>query len=414
MPPSFERYIALRYLRGAESKSEGRRFLRLVIYIAVGGVALGVATLILALSIVRGFSREIEAKIIGFGAQIQVENYRDAPLGDAGRLLGDLSNYGEVRRISPVVQEFVLLRRSRTRIDGASIWGTDELPEYLADRLVDGTATFRRRDDGAYGTVVGSGLADILDLRIGDRVTAFSMRNRSGESVPTRIPSVKQFYVTGIFETDLSNFDDLYLFTDADVARDLLSYRADEVTRFDLSLVPDADPRAVARRIDADMEFPVMARSIHEVYRSLFAWVNLQESIIPLVIAIIILVAAFNIVGTLLMIILEKTREVGILAGMGATRASLKRLFLLLGLYIGIAGVAIGEVVSLALAWIQLEFSVIPLPEEAYYMSAAPIELSGLDFVVVACVTIALCAAASYLPARFAARIEPIRAIHMR
>lgn len=414
MPPSFERYIALRYLKGAHGKTEGRRFLRLITFISVGGVAVGVAALILALSIVRGFSHEIEAKIIGFGAHIQIENFRDAPLSGIELLKKQLAAHEDVRRIAPVIQEFVLLRRSRTKIEGVSIWGTDQLPEYLSSALSEGSSDFDRDEDGLYGMVVGKKLAETLDLGVGDRITVFSLRNRGGGSLSGRTPKVKQFRISGIYETFLANFDELYAFTDADAARELLSYRMDEVTRYDLLVREDADPRIVAEQLDAQLEFPVMARSIYDVYRSLFAWVNLQESIIPLVIAIIVFVAAFNIVGTLLMIILEKTREIGILSSMGASKTSLKRLFLMLGLYIGLAGVVIGEFVSLVLAWIQLRFSVIPLPEEAYYMDTAPIQLSFTDFVLVAVATLALCAVSSYIPARFAAKIEPIKAIHLR
>lgn len=415
MKTGFERFIALRYLRGAQGRSEGRRFLRFVTYIAVGGVALGVSALILALSIVRGFSQEIEAKIIGFGAHVQVESFRDAPLNDADVLREHLSSQPSVDHVSPVVQEFILLRRSRRQVDGVSIWGTDVLPDYLKKSLVDGDGDISADEFGHYGLVVGSALTRTLGLKVGDRVHAFSVRGRAGFGQNlSSPPRVKQFRVTGIYETSLSNFDELYVFTSVDPARNLLSYTADQVTRFDLSVTPGSDPRRVAESIDADLEFPVMARSIYDVYRSLFAWVRLQESIIPIVIGIIVLVAAFNIIGTLLMVILEKTREVGILSSMGASQNTLKKLFLYLGLYIGLAGVVIGESVALLLAWIQKQFSIIPLPKEAYYMDTAPIELLASDFVIVAAVTLLICAVSSYIPARYAAKIEPIRAIHLQ
>lgn len=412
MPLSLERYIALRYLRRAQGRSEGRRFLRLITFISVGGVAVGVATLILALSIVRGFSQEIEAKIVGFGAQIQVESFRDAPLENASKLYDLLVTYPEVENVSPVVQEFVLLRKSSTRIDGVSIWGTDVLPGYLSGVLQEGNGSFNAREDGLAGMVIGRKLATSLGLQIDDRITIFSLRNRADVGSVMRTPKVKQFHVSGIFETSLANFDELYVFTDIEIARSLLEYRPDEVTRYDVSLHAGFDPRGVAETIDEDLTFPVMARSIYDVYRSLFAWVNLQENIIPLVIGIIILVAAFNIIGTLLMIVLEKTREIGILSSMGASAASLRKLFLTLGLYIGVAGVVFGEVTALILAWIQLRFSIIPLPEEAYYMSTAPIQLNLFDFIIVGVLTLIMCASSSYIPARFAARIEPIKAIH--
>lgn len=415
MKTGFERYIALRYLRGAHGGVAGRKFLRFVTYIAIGGVSVGVCALILALSIVRGFSHEIEAKIIGFGAHVQVENFRDAPLSDGPRLRQLLDERTDIEHISTVVQEFILLRRSSRKIDGVSIWGTEALPPYLEGALVAGSADLKQDESGHFGMIVGSRLAQDMDIEVGDRVTAFSIRGRSGIGQSAmRPPRVKQFRVTGVFETSLANFDELYVFTSVEPARNLLSYRDDQITRYDITVAADQDVREVAASIDESLEFPVMARSIYDVYRSLFAWVGLQESIIPLIIGIIVLVAAFNMIGTLLMIILEKTGEVGILSSMGASPKTLKKIFLYLGLYIGGAGIFIGEAISLALAWAQLEFSLIPLPKEAYYMNTAPIELVLTDFVLVAVLTLILCAVSAYIPARFAAKIEPIRAIHLR
>ncbi len=414
MTRKFEHSIALRYLRGAQGKSEGRKFLRFVTTIAVTGVALGVCALIVALAIVRGFSNEIEDKIIGFGAQIQVENFRDAPLQKADTLRAMLQKYSGVSIVAPVIQEFVLLRGRGNRADGVSLNGVEFIPDYLRKNMLTGTADLDHQRDNDAAMVIGMSLSRKLRLDVGDRVHAFSLRGRRGNSISVRTPRLKQFRVVGIYETSLADFDETQVFALIEVSRDLLGYGSNQVTRFDLTLTSGTDPRVMADRIDHDLPFPVMARSIYDIFRSLFAWVNLQESIIPMVIGIIVLVAAFNIIGTLLMIILEKTPEIGVFASMGASRRMLRRIFLYLGLYIGMAGVIIGELVAVLFSWLQLRYSIIPLPKEAYYMSAAPIELSIVDFVAVAFITMLLCGLASYLPARFAAKIEPIRAIHLR
>ncbi len=411
---SFERFVAVRYLLGAQGREEGRRFLRFITYVAVGGVAVGVAALLLALAIVRGFSREIKAKIVGFGAHVQVESYLDAPLDDAARLRGQIAQMEGVARVAPIVTEFALLRRSAAEIDGVAVWGGEALPPYLAEHLRQGTASFAPDEAGRPGVIVGAALARQLGLSVGDRVTAFSMRGLQGQAglfSPGARPRVKQFHVAGVYETSLANFDELYAFVALDQARDLLQYGPDQVTRFDLTLRDVGQAAVVAERITEAYGFPVMARTIYEVFRGLFAWVNLQESIIPVVISVIILVAAFNIVGTLLMIILEKTREIGVLASMGATREALTRLFLWLGLLIGTVGTALGLGLALGLALLQQRYDLIPLPAEAYYMDTAPIELNPLDFVLVAGVALALCAVSAYLPARFAARIDPLKVI---
>lgn len=410
--------MAIRYLRSARGREEGRRFIRFITYVAVGGVALGTAALLLALSIVRGFSTEIEAKIVGFGAHVQVESFQDAPLDDADLLRTDLGGMEGVVHVSPVVQEFALLRRSAQEIDGVAIWGTPDVPQFIEQNLVAGTFNTAPETAGRPGIVIGSKLADNLGVEVGDKLTSFSMRadDASARDVLSGVasPRVKQFYVSGVYETSLANFDELYAYTSIEAARDLLGYAPDQVTRFDLTLDDVEKADDLALQIEENLGFPIMARSIYDVYSGLFAWVNLQEGIIPVVISVIVIVAAFNIIGTLLMLILEKTREIGVLESMGASRASLRKLFLWLGLLIGVAGTVIGEAVALVLAVIQQKYGVIPLPEEAYYMSTAPIELNGLDFVFVGVVAMILCTLAAYLPARVASRVEPIRAIHFR
>ncbi|MEM6647825.1 MAG: ABC transporter permease [Bacteroidota bacterium] len=410
-PLTFERLVSLRYVLGAEGQDAGRGFIRVILRIAIGGVAVGVAMLLLALSIVRGFSTEIEAKLIGFGAHVSVENYQDAPLTGAERLGDGLRALPEVANVAPVISEFTLLRHDRDAIDGVSVWGTDAIPSYVANTVREGTTNLAPDASGAHGLVVGQALAQSLGLTLDDRVTLFSLRT-FGEGLQR--PRLKQFVVRGIYETSLQTFDGLYVFIDVEAARTLLEYGADEVTRYDLMLHDVNDAVTVADGIVDTFGFPIMANTIYEVYRGLFAWVRLQENIIPLVISIIIIVAAFNIIGTLLMLILEKTHQIGILAGMGATRRAIQRLFIRVGLLIGGLGTGIGMVLALVLALVQLQFEIIPLPAEAYYMDTAPIRIVGWDFLLVGVVSLALCVVAAYIPARVASRIEPIRAIRFR
>lgn len=385
----------------------------MITYISVGGVALGVATLILALSIVRGFSREIQSKVIGFGAHVQIESIRDAPLDAFEQIRNTVEDVAGVRSVSPVIQEFILLRRSSLDIDGVSIWGTESVPGYIEQNIQEGNVDLSKPEGGKPGIVIGSRLARSLGAGIGSYLTAFSVNTAPGISGYST-PRLTQFEVRGLYETSLANFDELYVFVDLAVASSLVEYAPGQVTRLDVRVEDGLDYEIAANRIDEALEFPAIARPITDVYRSLFAWVKLQESIIPLVISTIVFVAAVNIIGTLLMIILEKTAAMGILASFGATARTRRNIFVRLGVYIGVVGVAVGEMVALVLALIQLQFKVVSLPAEAYYMNTAPIALNPVDFVVVAAITLALCAVSSYIPARYAARVEPLRAIQLR
>lgn len=416
--------MAVRYLLGAEGRTEGRSFLRFIIYVAIGGVAVGVAALLLALSIVHGFASEIEEKIVGFGAHVQVQNsFEDEPLENATYLEDSLATWGpEVQRVMPVVQDVVLLRRSAEAIDGVVLSGTPALPEYLERHLAAGTARMEAEPSGEDassvlpGLVVGQPMAERLELSVGDRMTVFSMSGAIEEdgTPVARRPRVKQFQITGIYDTALRDFDELYVFADIGVTRELLGYDSEAVTRLDLTLQDTGQADEIAARVEEAFGFPVMAVTIYQAFSGLFAWVNLQESITPLVIAVIIIVAAFNIIGTLLMMMVEKTREIGVLESLGASARSVRRLFLMLGLLIGLVGTLIGEVLALGLGLLQEQYEVIPLPAEAYYMTRAPIELHLFDFVLVGVLALMLCAAAAYIPARVAARIDPVRAIRFQ
>jgi lipoprotein-releasing system permease protein len=380
-------------------------------------VTLGVAALLLSLAIVRGFSQQITEKIFGFGAHVQVQSYvTDQPLEDASSLRSTLRSTPGVATASAVVEDVVLLRQSARSIDGVQLLGAEEAPDYLVRSVVEGTFQLTGDHDGP-SLVVGGGLADRLGLNVGDQVTAFSLRE-GGEKEGLRLgrPRLRQFRIQGIYETSLSNVDDNFAFTSLSTARQLVGLSSNTVTRFDVTVDNIEEVDAVATRIEDALGFPVSARSIYQLqpYASLFAWVDLQQSIIPLVIGVIVIVAAFNIVGILLMIILEKTREIGVLQSLGASQTMVKRLFLSFGLLIGAVGTTIGSAIALLLGFLQQRFSIIPLPEEAYYMTTAPIELNPIDYLIVGALTLALCGLAAYIPARVAARIEPVRAIRFQ
>lgn len=415
MTYSYERFMAWRYFRGARGREEGRSFLRIITYLAVGGVAVGVAALVLALSIVRGFSQEIEQKIAGFGSHVQVQHLRNQPFGGADTLAADLARHEVVVEVKPVVQELVLLR-SQTDIEGVSIWGTDAPYDYLRGSTVEGEFAFEPDSSGLPGLVLGRPLARVLSLQVGDVATAFSMRGaptdaESFQTMPT--PEFRTFHVAGIYETGLSQFDELYAFTGLETARELVGYGPTELSRLDLTLPRMDMARTVAPSLDESLPFPLTARSIYQVYQNLFAWIDLQQSVIPLVIAVIVLVAAFNTVGTLLIVILEKTREIGILTSLGLSARRVKRVFLWLGTLIGAVGVIIGEGLALLLGLLQDQYGLLPVPQEAYYVQTAPVALSAWDFLLVGGATLALCAVAAYIPARVASRLDPVRSIRL-
>ena len=158
---------------------------------------MGVSALILALSIVRGFSGEIKSKVIGFGAHVQIESMRDEPLSETESYAVDIATLSFVTSVSPVIQEFVLLRRSSSEIEGVSIWGTDKVPNYIESVLLEGTADLAPSAERKAGVVIGAALARSIGAAVGDIVTAFSVQTAGGGSLYSS-PNLAQCEVTGI------------------------------------------------------------------------------------------------------------------------------------------------------------------------------------------------------------------------
>ncbi len=410
----FERTLALRYLRGAEGRDERRGFLRFVVVAAIGGVAVGTGALLLALMIVRGFSREIEAKIVGFGQHVQVETYLGEPIQNVDSVAAAVAGLDHVERVAPAVVDFALLSSrgsGNDGVEGVLLWGTEpEHQPFVAERTELGAFDLSEDAEGRPGVVLGLRLAERLGLAVGDRITAYSTRGLGAGRIQSR-PRVRQYRVAGVFETGLGDFDERFAFVDLDAAAQLFAYPPGQVSRLDVTLDDRQHARAVSDAVTDKIGPPLFARPIEEVYRGLFAWVELQQSIVPLVISILVVVAAFNIIGALLMVVLEKAREIGTVLAMGASRASVRRLFLVFGLMVGVIGASIGTGVALAFGALQARFAIIRLPQDAYYLDRAPVEMSGIDIGVTVIATILICTLAAYLPARAAARVEPVRTI---
>lgn len=409
----FERTLALRYLRGAAGRGTDRTFLRFVVLAAIGGVAVGTGALLVATMIVRGFSREIEAKIVGFGQHIEIESVDGAPLSQADSLARVLSALPHVARVTPAVLDFALLRGpgGEAAVDGAVLWGTSADEQSFVASHTQGRFAFTPDSEGRPGLVVGARLAERLGLVVGERVTAFSTR---GVSADTRArPRVATFYVAGVFETGLGDFDDQFAFADQSRVAALFDYPPDVATRIDVTLDDRSRAASVSEQINVEVGPPLYARPIEEVYRGLFAWVDLQQQIIPLLMSILTLVAAFNIVGVLLMIVLEKAREIGTVLAMGASRRAVQRLFVTLGLMVGLVGSGLGTLAALLFGVLQSRYRFVPLPADAYFLDAAPIEIRLVDVAVIVVASVVLCTLAAYLPARAAARLEPVRTIRL-
>ena len=174
----------------------------------------------------------------------------------------------------------------------------------------------------------------------------------------------------------------------------------------DISTAP-----AVAEKIQDLMGYPYYPRTLFQLYRNLFTWIELQKEPVPIILGLIILVATVNIIGTLLMVVMEKTNQIGILKSMGASNLDIRKIFLYEGLFIGATGTILGNVFAFVVCWIQLHFQVLSLDSSIYFMTRVPVLFRWENFALVSIISVALCMVAAYVPSAIASRLDPIRSI---
>jgi lipoprotein-releasing system permease protein len=261
--------------------------------------------------------------------------------------------------------------------------------------------------DGLPGLVIGSRLAEKLNVTCGDRVTVFGI---SGIPSPLNMPTVIQFRVTGIYETGMSEYDDVFGYTSIRVAQRLFQY-GDAMTGFNIRVEDPEKAQAVAFEIQRLLGYPYYPRTIFQMYRNLFTWIELQKKPIPIVLGLIIIVATFNIIGTLLMMVVEKTGEIGILKSMGASSAGITKIFVFQGLFIGLIGTVLGNLLAYGLCWAQSQYKIMSLPEGVYYMNTVPISMDISNFALVSGIAILLCFLATLVPSFLASRLNPISSV---
>lgn len=402
----FTWYIAGKYFW---SKKRESRFLSFIKIMAIGGVAIGSAGLLIALSIVHGFKSTINEKIIGFAPHVTVGTFMNDPLLRADTLETYLSDFSGIDKVQPVVLGQVMIQ-SGGDVSGTLIKGVPESGDVteLRDYMLEGNYDLSVQDSGLPGIILGLDLTRTISAEIGDKITIFALE---GLPTPFNTPEIQQFTLTGIYQTGIARFDDNFALTTDKPVRKLFGYDSQYASSMEINV---SDPNQI-EEIYADIrdatQFPYVTESIYQRYRNIFAWIDLQEETIPLVIGVMVIVAAFNLIGTVLMMVLERVKDIGILKTIGAKSRAIRQIFLLEGLFVAFTGLVTGIGISLLFYWLQITYQIIPLSEENYYMSYAPVEPHLFDFIIVSAITLLLCALASWLPARIAAQTDPVKVL---
>jgi lipoprotein-releasing system permease protein len=313
--------------------------------------------------------------------------------------------------ISPWVGKEALISSKQGK-DGVFVKGVDAGLDVSNTRkhIINGEFNLQRESESLHRLIIGKKLARKLGVKVGDKVI---IQGITGVPSAFSLPRVMQFRVAGIYETGMSEYDDVYVYTSLASAQELFQYGSD-VSGFNVLIANPDSAENVAKSITRLLGYPYYARTIFQNYRNLFTWIELQKKPIPIVLGLIIIVATFNIIGTLLMLVMEKTSDVGILKSMGASSSGVMRIFISEGLFIGIVGTLLGNLLAFGLCWTQQEYQFLALPEGIYYMNAVPILMQVGSFVMVSAISIMLCFLATLIPSWLASRLNPVNAIRFR
>ncbi|MGE5315066.1 MAG: ABC transporter permease [Acidobacteriota bacterium] len=408
---SYASYIARRYLQ-FQRNPRNKNFISIVTLIAVAGIMLGVGALIITLTILNGFEKEIKEKVIGFTTHIQVTGFQNQTL----------SNYAEARRkvlrsvpnvqgISPFAAKEGMVRLG-SNIEGIMVKGLDPSSDVSSARkyVVAGTFDLTSADTSIASCVIGKKLASRLQAKLGDTLIVFGLRGSYNAMQP---PRIMPFVVKGMYESGMAEYDDLYFFVSMKAAQDLFLF-GDAASGFDVMLHDVTQADETAKEIMELLGYPYYARTLFQLYRNLFTWIELQKEPIPIVLGLIIIVAVVNIIGTLLMVVLEKKHQIGILLSMGASKPGIKKIFLYEGIAIGMVGTLLGNMFGYGVCWLQYHFQFFSLPSSIYFMTTVPILFRWQDSVIVSAIAVVLTVLASWIPAMLASRLDPIQSIRFQ
>lgn len=374
--------------------------------ISIVGITLGVTVLIISLTILDGFEKIIEEKVTDLNSHIIVSGFgnRDLPsLSNFNDILNEKAD-SNLSSVSQFLSRFILISKGN-QTDGATLIGLPNNNNLDIQKLIiDGEANYNNG-----GLVLGKILAQNLGVNSGDSIIIIFSEK------PDRIsflnpPQIYKKRINGIFESGMAQYDETIIYTDLEFVQQLIN-DVTIISGYNIKLKSLENLDEIIDDLQRNLPYPYYARSIFTEHKNIFTWIELQKKPIPIVLGLITLVAVFNIIGTLLMIILERTRFIGILRSLGGKRKDLIMLFTINGVYLSSIGIIIGNILALILSLIQLNFDIITLPSSIYFISKVPIIINPTNYFVVSAVAFIAAILASFIPSFIASRFNIINAI---
>lgn len=409
-----ELFIARRIYKG--DKKNNKRVSSPAIKIAIAGIALGLAVMIIAVCIIVGFKKEVRAKVVGFGSHIQItafesnSSYEHTPISFSDSLAEILTTNPNIRHFQTFITKPGIIKTENDFM-GVVLKGVSENHDwdFFKKNMVEGSILQTNDTTTGYQAIISKVIADKLRLRTGDSFTCYFIQE------PVR---ARKFYISGIYSTNFEDYDKLYVIVDEEVLRSLNGWDSDMVSGIEV-LVNDYKN---LDRITQDLFFDMAnfkdrfgntlyTRSIKDINPMIFNWLNLLDMNVWVIIILMLVVSGFTMISGLLIIILERTNMIGMLKSMGARDFSIRKVFLYLSAFLIGQGMLWGNIIALIFCFIQDKFQIFKLDPATYYLSAVPVDLNPLYIILLNVGTLIVSLLMMIGPSYLVARITPAKSI---
>ncbi|MDX1622780.1 MAG: ABC transporter permease [Gemmatimonadota bacterium] len=408
---SLETRIALRYLMSKRRSG----VISVIGLIAIGGVFVGVAALVIVMSVMNGLQEDLRSKILTNTPHLMIQKYNNQPIEGYRRVVDRIERAPGVTGAAPFIYTEGIVGHGRGRNEGAVIRGVDpRLEGEVADtpeQIVSGEYDLVPGPDEAYPKVVtGYLLADRLGAFPGDTLTLTTPEAASVSPLHGTVPKLQKFILAGTFRSGFFEYDSKFVYTSLDALQRYLG--TGEVAYGVSARVDDIwSARAIGERAIEGLEGPFYTTTWIELNQPLFSALKLEKRAMFVILVLIVLVAAFNIISTLTMIVMDKTKEIGILRSMGMRGRGIRRVFLVQGVLIGVVGTGLGVIVGLGAVFLLARYRFISLPGDVYFIDTLPVTVEPWNLAGIVLASLAISLAATAWPAIQAARMTPVEAI---
>ena len=407
---SFAWFVGSRYLKARQKQA----FISLITLLATAGIAVGVMALIVVIAVMTGFESELQNRILGIESHVLVMRYGES-VADIDTTIQTIESVEGVQSAAPFIYTQVMLR-SPGGITGAVLKALDPSrpgPPVFVDKTTSiatalGTVAHEESAGKAPGLIVGRVTAEKLDVAVGDPIYLISPLGKG--SAANRMPTVMRFAVAGIFETGMNEYDGAMAFVRLDVAQRLLRMPA-QASGVEVRVADIYQAKQIAEAVVERLGFPFWARDWMQMNRNLFSMLRLQKTVMFIILTLIVLVAAFNIASALIMMVMEKARDIAILKTMGATNRQIRRIFVFKGLAIGCLGTTVGGLLGFLLCAVLKRYPFIKLPGDVYFLTTLPVSLQAVDVLAIGLCTVVICFLATLYPAASASSLDPVDGI---